>query len=174
MRKLLAFAAVALSLGAAVPWCADSAPDATPTVEAAEADGLPAALLPAPGAPLLWAASSLAVADGSCAGLAESMLSAPLAVEASTSGCCSATCQSGSSVICCGTSCSATDAACMIQQGFCWSNTEGYKYCPACGCPGGDCGCHGLPCTQNSQCGTCAGLQCKCLGPTGNKHCACP
>jgi hypothetical protein len=45
---------------------------------------------------------------------------------------CVANCWDGSTRTCTGTSCSATDSSCPSQRGFCWSNSEGYKYCPAC------------------------------------------
>ena len=46
---------------------------------------------------------------------------------------CIADCSDGSTVTCSGSSCSAVDAACPYgEQGHCWSNTEGTKYCPAC------------------------------------------
>jgi hypothetical protein len=45
---------------------------------------------------------------------------------------CTAQCDSGT-VMCTGTSCSATDRNCPSTPGFCWSNLEGYKYCsPPC------------------------------------------
>jgi hypothetical protein len=44
---------------------------------------------------------------------------------------CVAQCALGT-VTCTGTSCSATDRNCPSTQGFCWSNTEGYKYCSPC------------------------------------------
>jgi hypothetical protein len=49
---------------------------------------------------------------------------------------CSARCQNGSTVSCTGTSCEAADWSCSSgQRGYCWSNWEGYKYCPVPTCP---------------------------------------
>jgi hypothetical protein len=44
---------------------------------------------------------------------------------------CIAQCGGGATVSCGGTSCSATDKNCPTE-GYCWSNTEGYKYCAPC------------------------------------------
>lgn len=79
-------------------------------------------------------------------------------------GSCTATCQDGSTRTCTGTSCVAVDASCPSQQGYCWSNSGGYKHCLACTgenpicstavlcrpCSGGDAGVecsNGLVCT---------------------------
>jgi len=47
---------------------------------------------------------------------------------------CIALCQNGSSVSCSGTSCSAVDANCPTQRGYCTGTTSGTKYCPVCTC----------------------------------------
>lgn len=65
---------------------------------------------------------------------------------------CVAQCASGS-VACTGTSCSATDTNCPVTQGYCWSNAEGFKYCPSC------------PSSCTAQCAygpdvTCSGTSC--------------
>jgi hypothetical protein len=127
-------------------------------------------------ATLAAAAATPAAAGATGAGgcgwpdLAPALVADP--VEASTSGVCTATCHDGSSRTCSGTSCSAVDSACPSQQGYCWSNAEGYKYCPT--CPVEDCEHDGEPCVKDLQCGTCFGFQCVCRGTVGNKHCICP
>lgn len=45
---------------------------------------------------------------------------------------CIAQCGQTGSVSCSGSSCSATDRDCNSTPGYCWSNTEGTKYCPPC------------------------------------------
>lgn len=123
-------------------------------------------------APAATPAAAGATGAGGCGwpDLAPALVADP--VEASTSGVCTATCHDGSSRTCSGTSCSAVDSACPNQQGYCWSNAEGYKYCPT--CPVEDCEHDGEPCVKDLQCGTCFGLQCVCRGTVGNKHCICP
>lgn len=69
---------------------------------------------------------------------------------------CTAHCQDGSTRTCSGTSCSATDSSCPSQQGYCWSNSEGYKYCPVC---------QQAPCYTSTTC--LDGSQVSCYGTPG-------
>lgn len=63
---------------------------------------------------------------------------------------CTARCQDGSTRTCSGSTCAAQDTSCYptIEQGYCWSDLEGYKYCnDACTCSPSceevhDTGCH--------------------------------
>jgi hypothetical protein len=70
--------------------------------------------------------------------------SAPLAT-------CTADCWDDTQRICTGASCSAVDSACPSQRGHCWSNTEGYKYCPICETED----CDGDPCSSDKYCRLC-------------------
>ena len=45
---------------------------------------------------------------------------------------CTAHCWDGTTRTCSGSSCGANDSSCPSQRGNCWSDVEGYKYCPAC------------------------------------------
>jgi hypothetical protein len=91
------------------------------------------------------------------------------AAGASTLGGCTATCWDGSTRTCTGSSCSAVDSSCPSQQGYCWSNSGGYSYCPPCGCQS-----QGNACTHDAQCGTCAGEPCRCtIASDGKKRCNC-
>ena len=159
MRLTTLGALVVLVLAAVVPASAE---------ELAEAVDL-AAIAAAPAAS---PAAGAAPQAGGCGwpDLAPALVADP--VEAAVSGACTATCWDGSSRTCTGSSCSAVDSSCPSQQGYCWSNAEGYKYCPA--CPIEDCEHDGEPCVKNLQCGTCFGYQCICYGPVGNKRCICP
>jgi len=51
-----------------------------------------------------------------------------------TQSTCNALCQNGSYVTCWGTSCSAVDANCPTQRGYCTGSATGTKYCPVCTC----------------------------------------
>jgi hypothetical protein len=93
---------------------------------------LPALAAPAGEAPDPLAAIFAASPDGACALPMASKPGLPGGVgEAST---CTAHCQDGSTRTCTGTSCTAVDWSCPLS-GYCWSNSEGYKYCPAASCP---------------------------------------
>jgi hypothetical protein len=97
----------------------------------------------------------------------------PEAVEAAVSGSCTATCWDTTARTCTGSSCSAVDSNCPTQQGYCWSDAEGYKFCTP--CPTGDCELDGEICFSNSDCGYCMGYQCICRTlTTGKKRCICP
>lgn len=49
---------------------------------------------------------------------------------------CTASCDDGTTRTCSGSQCSAQDSSCSPEtQGSCWSDAEGYKYCPAPICP---------------------------------------
>ena len=54
--------------------------------------------------------------------------------EPGTQSVCNAQCQDGSYVSCWGTSCSAVDANCPTQRGYCTGTATGTKYCPFCTC----------------------------------------
>jgi hypothetical protein len=71
-------------------------------------------------------------------------------------GTCSASCWDGSSRTCNGSSCSATDSFCPSQRGYCWSDAEGYKYCPACN----------TTCYASTTCSN--GSQVSCQGTSGD------
>lgn len=58
---------------------------------------------------------------------------------------CTATCDDGTTRTCSGSSCNAYDSACPSTTGRCWSDVEGYKYCPAPNCPNP---CPGLTCSE--------------------------
>lgn len=82
---------------------------------------------------------------------------------------CTADCWDGSTVTCSGNQCSATDSACMSEQGSCWSDAEGTKECPEC-CEsvipcskyhGRSCTSGTIPCMEGSNC-----AQCFCGGGT--------
>lgn len=74
---------------------------------------------------------------------------------------CTAHCQDGSTRTCTGTSCSAIDWSCPSQSGYCWSNAEGYKYCPAPSCVQG--------CT--ASCANAGGGSVSCTSYTGDYFC---
>lgn len=52
----------------------------------------------------------------------------------STQSVCNALCQDGSYVSCYGTSCTAVDASCPSQRGYCTGTSTGTRYCPVCTC----------------------------------------
>jgi hypothetical protein len=102
--------------------------------------------------------------------------------ESTTQSDCTATCLDGTTRTCTGTSCSARDTLCStsFRQGYCWSNTEGYKYCndtvgdcPS-PCPGLSPLCweiHGTSCTHGSvscydQISGCILTTCECVQGT--------
>lgn len=83
---------------------------------------------------------------------------------------CTADCWDGSDRTCSGTSCTAVDSAYPSQRGYCWSNEEGYKYCPVfpTSCPGMSCDdLHGQSCSKFGN--TCYGPLPSCEAYT----CAC-
>jgi hypothetical protein len=96
----------------------------------------------------------------------------PDPIEAAVSGSCTATCWDTTARTCTGSSCSAVDSDCPDEQGYCWSNAEGFKYCQT--CPAGDCGSDGQMCFSNLDCGYCMGYQCICRTFGTKKHCVCP
>lgn len=87
---------------------------------------------------------------------------------------CTADCWDGSSVTCDqGTSCSATDSACMAERGHCWDNFNGYQYCPECveSCPEPTCDqLHGQSCKTGTTCygwpPSCLTYSCNCWNGT--------
>jgi hypothetical protein len=97
--------------------------------------------------------------DGACALPAASKPGGPPGV--GISSVCTAHCQDGSTRTCTGTSCSAVDWSCPSQSGYCWSNSEGYKYCPAPSCPQG--------CT--ASCANAGGGTVSCTSYTGDYFC---
>jgi hypothetical protein len=91
---------------------------------------------------------------------------APEASLLATLASCTATCQNGSTVTCTGSSCSAVDANCPAQRGYCTGTTSGTKYCHQC-CPNPTpCSFYeGRSCSTNQPCmerNVCA--QCVCVG----------
>jgi hypothetical protein len=74
---------------------------------------------------------------------------------------CIAHCWNGSTQTCTGTSCFAVDSSCPGERGYCWSNTEGTKYCPECqSCQG---------CT--ASCANAGGGTVSCTSCTGDYFC---
>jgi len=62
----------------------------------------------------------------------------PLAVTAvCVADCCP--CAQPAQVTCSGSICFAVDHVCPSQQGYCWSDAEGYNPCPTCACPEPEC-----------------------------------
>lgn len=94
-----------------------------------------------PAAPEAVAAPALPVQSGLCPASSSPVQAVWASFSESTIEAeCTATCQGGSTVTCSGPSCSAVDADCPAnQQGYCWSSSTGYTYCPALvpgpGCP---------------------------------------
>jgi hypothetical protein len=118
---------------------------------------LPALAAPAGEAPDPLAAIFAASPDGACALPMASKPGLPGGVgEAST---CTAHCWDGSTRTCTGTSCTAVDSSCSSQRGYCWSNSEGYKYCPTCQ----------ASCT--ASCANAGGGSVSCTSTTGDYYC---
>lgn len=71
-------------------------------------------------------------------------------------GDCTARCQDGSTLTCTGSSCSAVDASCPSESGYCWGSTTGTRACPACT---GGCICQqGAQCLDDTDCDCNQGL----------------
>jgi len=81
---------------------------------------------------------------------------------------CTATCQNGSTVTCTGTSCSAVDANCPTERGYCTGTASGTKLCHKCCANTTPCSIYeGRSCSSNQPCmegNNCA--QCVCWGGT--------
>jgi hypothetical protein len=80
---------------------------------------------------------------------------------------CSALCCDDTEVSCSGSSCSAVDASCPSQRGYCWGSSSGYQYCPSCSSPQCTPPPCPAPCSKNLQCtdycggpGFCSGSGC--------------
>jgi hypothetical protein len=119
---------------------------------------LPAWSDPADQAPDLRAAI-FAAPGGVCALPAASKPGGPGGVEASSD--CTAHCRDGSTRTCTGSSCSAVDYSCPNQSGYCWSDLEGYKYCPNT-CPPQGC---------TASCANAGGGTVSCTSSTGDYFC---
>jgi hypothetical protein len=120
---------------------------------------------------MLFALPALAGPAGEAADLRAAIFGAPDGVPAASkpggpggvgaSSICTAHCQDGSTRTCTGTSCSAVDWSCPNQSGYCWSNSEGYKYCPVPSCPQ----------TCTASCAGAGGGSRSCTSYTGNIFC---
>ena len=90
---------------------------------------------------------------------------------------CTANCADGTTRVCSGSQCYAQDSICpATARGYCWSDVEGYKYCPDCVCRAPSCDdLDGQACTSGHVCsqvinGTCRKFSCSC---TNNQY-LCP
>ncbi|HEV8580921.1 MAG TPA: hypothetical protein VGX68_17785 [Thermoanaerobaculia bacterium] len=119
---------------------------------------LPAVADPAGPAPDLLAAI-FAAPGGACALPMAAKPSGPGGVGAYSD--CTAHCQDGSTRTCTGGSCSAVDYSCPNQRGYCWSDAEGYKYCPIPSCPQ----------TCTASCANAGGGSVSCTSYTGDLFC---
>lgn len=114
-------------------------------------------------------AAIFAQAPGQCAASTVGPAEGP--GDSGTDADCTARCQDGSTRTCTGTSCQARDYSCSAgQRGYCWSNWEGYKYCPMPTCPTS-------PCYAQTQCSngstvSCTGYNQDCFSvPNCYAHC---
>jgi hypothetical protein len=86
---------------------------------------------------------------------------------------CYAFCWDGSMVSCSGPSCSAVDSSCPAQEGYCWSSSTGYSYCPALDCGSPYCTTCGTNSWCDQWCGAGLGRCAPNLGCGSKKYCSC-